>query len=189
MFTSDGPDTTTSGDQADRPPDVEYSERLMTEKRPDEGGTERPCSPHIKLEMAVIQLQKDFEDCRTEFEITRKLTPAVDRRPPRQARFTSTTVPRYSGKSNWEQYREIFEAIVCSNGWDDVTAALQLLSHLDGDALNVALLIPESRRVVPGFLIGSLSDHYNSPGRLAEYKRQFQRVVRRPRDDPSIFAI
>ena len=27
---------------------------------------------------------------------------------------------------------------MCSNGWDDVTAALQLLSHLDGDALNVA---------------------------------------------------
>ena len=78
---------------------------------------------------------------------------------------------------------------MCSNGWDDVTAALQLLSHLDGDALNVALLVPESRRVVPGFLIESLSDHYNSPGRLAEYKRQFQRVVRRPRDDPSIFAI
>ena len=43
--------------------------------------------------------------------------------------------------------------------------------------------------MVPGFLIRSLSDHYNSPGRLAEYKRQFQRVVRRPRDDPSIFAI
>ena len=33
---------------------------------------------------------------------------------------------------------------MCSNGWDDVTAALQLLSHLDGDALNVALLVPES---------------------------------------------
>ena len=143
----------------------------------------------MKLEMAVIQLQKDFDDCRTEFEIARKLTPAVDRRPPRQATFTLTPVPRYSGKSNWEQYREIFEAIVCSNGWDDVTAALQLLSHLDGDALNVALLIPESRRVVPGFLIRSLSDHCNSPGRLAEYKRQFQRVVRSPRDDPSIFAI
>ena len=78
---------------------------------------------------------------------------------------------------------------MCSNGWDDVTAALQLLSHLDGDALNVALLVPESRRVVPGFLMKSLSDHYNSPGRLAEYKHQFQRVVRCPRDDPSIFAI
>ena len=73
--------------------------------------------------------------------------------------------PEVLGKSNWEQYCEIFEAIVCSNGWDDVTAALQLLSHLDGDALNVALLVPESQRAVPEFLINSLSDHYNSPGR------------------------
>ena len=85
--------------------------------------------------------------------------------------------------------RDVFEAIACSNGWDDVTAALQLLSHLDGDALNVALLVPESWRVVPGFLIKSLSDHCNSPGRLAEYKCQFQRAFRRPGDDPSIFAI
>ena len=68
-------------------------------------------------------------------------------------------------------------------------AALQLLSHLDGDALNIALLVPESRRVVPGFLIKSLSDYYNSLGHLAEYKRQFQRVFRRPIDDPSIFDI
>ena len=161
----------------------------MSEKRQDEGGTERLCSPHMELEMSVIQLQKDFDDCCMEFEIARKHTPVVDRRPPRQARFTSTPVPRYLGKSNWEQYCEIFEAIVCSNGWDNVTAALQLLSHLDGDALNVVLLIPESRRVVPGFLIKSLSDHYNSPGCLAEYKRQFQQVVWLPRDDPSIFAI
>ena len=107
----------------------------------------RLCSPTMELERAVIQTQKDFDDCRTEFELTRKHTLAVDLRPPRQARFTSTSVPRYSGKSNWEQYHEIFEAIVCSSGWDDVTAALQLLSHLDGDALNVALLVPESWRV------------------------------------------
>ena len=57
------------------------------------------------------------------------------------------------------------------------------------DALNVALLVPESRRVVPGFLMKSLSDHYSSPGRLAEYKRQFQRTSRRPGVDPSISAI
>ena len=105
--------------------------------------------------MAVIQLQTDFDDCRTEFELARKHTPAVTLQAQRQSGFTSTPVPRHSGKSNWEQYREVFEAIVCSNGWDDVTAALQLLSHLDGDALNVALLVPESRRVVPGFLIKS----------------------------------
>ena len=147
--------------------------------------------PHKTLERAVTQLQKELDYCRTEFEITRRLTPApvVNHRQQRQARFTSTPVPRYSGKSNWEQYREIFEAIVCLNGWGDVTAALQLLAHLDGDALNVALLVPESQRAVPEFLINSLSDHYNSPGRRADYKRQFQRVVRRPEDDPSVFAI
>ena len=139
--------------------------------------------------MAVIQLQKDVDDCRTELELARRHTPAVTLRPPRRSGFTSTPVPRYSGKSNWEQYREVFEAIVRSNGWDDVTAALQLLSHLDGDALNVDLLVLESRTVVPGFLIKSLSDHCNAPGRLAEHKCQFQRAFRRPGDDPSIFAI
>ena len=63
------------------------------------------------------------DNCCTECEFTRRLTPvpAVNRRQPRQAIFTSTPVPRYSGKSNWEQYLEIFEAIVCSNGWDNVT--------------------------------------------------------------------
>ena len=66
---------------------------------------------------------------------------------------------------------------------------MQLLSHLNEDALYVALLIPESQRVRSGFLIRSLSDHCNSPGRLAEYKRQFQWVARQPGDDPSIFAI
>ena len=103
--------------------------------------------------------------------------------------FTSTPVPRYSGKSSWEQYRQVFAAIACSNGWDDVTAALQLLSHLDGDALNVARLIPEYQLVLSGVLMKSLSGHYGSPGRLAEYKRQFRRVFHRPDDDPSIFAI
>ena len=77
----------------------------------------------------------------------------------------------------------MFEAIACSNGWDDVTAALQLLSHVDGDALNVALLVPESQWGLPRVLVESLSEHYGSPGRLAEYKRQFERAFRR------IFAI
>ena len=83
----------------------------------------------------------------------------------------------------------MFAAIVCSNGWGGVTAALQLLSHLDGDALNVALLMPESQRVIPGVLMNSLSEHCDSPGRLAEYNRQFRRAFRRPDDDPLIFAV
>ena len=149
LFTSDGPDSTTSDSDipeshADRPSEVECSEILISGKRQGEGGTERLCSPNMELEMAVIQLQRDEEDCRTELELAKKHTPAVALWPLRQLGFTSTPVPRYSGKSNWEQYREVFEAIVRSNGWDDVMVALQLLSHLDGDALNVALLVPES---------------------------------------------
>ena len=37
--------------------------------------------------------------------------------------------------------------------------------------------------------MNSLSEHYGSPGRLAEYKCQFRRAFRRPDDDPSIFAV
>ena len=96
---------------------------------------------------------------------------------------------RGTGQSSWEQYRQVFAAIVCSNGWDGGTAALQLLSHLDVYALNFALLMPESQRVVPGVLMNTLSEHYGSPGRLAEYKHQFRQAFRRPDDDPSIFVI
>ena len=145
--------------------------------------------PSRKLEDAVARLHRDIADYRKELTFGGGQCPANPPRPTKRSGFTSTPVPRYSGKSSWEQYRQVFAAIACSNGWDDVTAALQLLSHLDGDALNVALLIPESQRVVSGVLMKSLSEHYSSPGRLAEYKRQFKRAFRHPDDDPSIFAI
>ena len=64
----------------------------------------------------------------------------------------------------------MFDAIVLSNGWDDVTAALQLLSHLEGD----------SKRVLRVGLVGALSAHYGSPG--------FERTTRKSGEDPSIFA-
>ena len=41
--------------------------------------------------------------------------------------FTTTKVPWFGGTSSWEQYQQVFDAIVLSNGWDDATAALQLL--------------------------------------------------------------
>ena len=77
-----------------------------------------------------------------------------------------------------------------SIGWDNDTAALQLLSHLlEGDALNVALLVLISRQLISGTgLVGALSAHYGSPGRLADYRRQFERTTRTAGEDPSIFA-
>ena len=95
---------------------------------------------------------------------------------------------RFGGTTSWEQYRQVFDAIVLSNGWDNETAALQLFSHLEGDALNVALLVPISRRLSRTGLVDVLSAHYGSPGRLANYRRQFEKTNRTAGEDPSIFA-
>ena len=87
-------------------------------------------SPTMVLEETVGRLQRDLEEAV-------KSVPLV-----RQAAFTTTKVPWFDGSTSWEQYLQVFEAIVLSNGWGDATAALQLLSHLQGDALSVALLTP-----------------------------------------------
>ena len=58
--------------------------------------------------------------------------------PSKPVAFTSTKVPKFSGVTSWDQYQHVF---VWSNGWDDPTVALQLLSHL-----TVALLVPEVKR-------------------------------------------
>ena len=94
-------------------------------------------SPENVLVDTVARLQQDLADIRAESRLLR--TPGV---PPvvhttRQAAFTTTKVPRFGGTTSWEQYRQVFDAIVLSDGWDDATAALQLLSHLEGDTLNM----------------------------------------------------
>ena len=190
LFTSDGTDSTTIGSNtpeshADRPPEVKCSEGLITDKRQSAGGAERLCSSHIQLEMAVNQLHRDVEECRAERELARNQTPAVTLRPQRQSGYTSTPVQRYSGKSN---STERCSRPLCVRMAGTMSRRPYSCYPIHGDALNVALLVPESRRVKPGFLIKSLSEHYSAPGRLAEYKCQLQRAVRRPGDDPSIFA-
>ena len=63
-----------------------------------------------------------------------------------EGRFTNTAVPRFNGGGCWQQHLQICQAMVKSNGWTDGTAVLQLFAHLDGEALNVALLMPEEER-------------------------------------------
>ena len=75
-----------------------------------------------------------------------------------------------------------------SNGWDDATSALQLLLHLEGDALIVALLVPATRGTSRVGLVDALMAHYGSPGRLADYRRQFQKITQVAGTDPAIFA-
>ena len=121
----------------------------------------RLLSPMFQQKM--LKLQRDLEEAKAEsryFRAKRLENPVVA---PNRPRLTSTPVSRYAGGSNWDQYREVFEAILCSNGWDEMTAALQLIAHLDGEALNVALLVPEAQRRRPGVLLKTLSAHYASP--------------------------
>ena len=82
----------------------------------------------------------------------------------------------------------IVQAIVKSNGWSEGTAALQLFTHLDGEALDVALLMPEEEREQWECLSNGLSEYYNSPGRLAVFRRRFESAIRQPGVDPATFA-
>ena len=128
-------------------------------------------SPVDMLEDMVACMQKDLAMLREENRVLR--TPATSQviQAPRRAALTTTKVPRFDGTTSWEQYHQVFEAIVLSKGWDNDTAALQLFSHLEGDALNVAHLVPLARRLSRSGLVDALTAHYGSPGWLANYRR------------------
>ena len=64
------------------------------------------------------------------------------------------------------------EAIIKSNGWPEETAALQLFVHLQGEALNVALLLTKEKRESWSGLVGGLSAYYESPGRSEKAVRE-----------------
>ena len=66
----------------------------------------------------------------------------------------------------------------------------QLFAHFGGGgALNVAFILMERERANWECLSQSLSDYYNSPGRLAVFRRQFESATRRPGMDPATLAM
>ena len=96
----------------------------------------------------------------------------------------------FSGGTSWDQYCQV--SVRCHRPVQWVGRCygrLQLLSQLEGDALNVALLVHEVKRAKRVGLVGALTEHYGSPGRLADYRRQFERTTRQEGEDPSTFAI
>ena len=103
-------------------------------------------------------------------------------------KFTNTALPVFSGTEGWYKHIHIVQAIVKSNGWPDETAALQLFVHLRGEALNVALLLTRKERESWTGLVDGLAAYYQSPGRLAGLRRQFDSTVRQPGLDPATFA-
>ena len=130
----------------------------LAEQRTDTVGRNRQTdewSPVVALENIVSRMQRDIEDLQTENRFLR--TPRTPMSVPfvQQAALTTTKVPWFNGSTSWEQYQQVLDAIVLSNGWDDATAAA----------------------------------HYGSPGRLAGYRREFDKTVRKPGEDPSNFGI
>ena len=77
--------------------------------------------PTMVLEETVGRLQRDLEELQLENRFLK--TPRTVRPVPlvRQAALTTTKVPWFDGSTSWEQYLQVFEAIVLSNGWGDAT--------------------------------------------------------------------
>ena len=116
-------------------------------------------SPVDMLVDTVSRIQKEMAILREENRLLRTPATAQVVQVPRRAALTTTKVPPFDGTTSWEQYHQVFEAIVRSNGWDNDTAALQLFSHLEGDALNVAHLLPLMRWLSRSGLVDALTAH------------------------------
>ena len=84
-------------------------------------------------------------------------------------RFTNTAVP----KDKWMGGRDGGATVICASG---------------GEALNVALLMPEGERANREGLSQGLSNYNYSPGRLAVFRRKFESVTRRTGADPATFT-
>ena len=103
-------------------------------------------------------------------------------------RLTNTAVPRFDRTGCWQQHLLVFRAITKSNRWSADTAALQLFAHLDGEALQVALLMPDRIRERWKDFVDELSAYYNTPGRRGVRVTKFENAHRRPGLDPATFA-
>ena len=137
FFGSDGQNSISSGSDVPEgrsgwPPDGEYPEVAQFRGSPEDYCSEETRSPRVKLVDEVLQLQKDLEEFRAESGYGSAGRLVIPAQTSCRSRFTSTPVHRYAGRSSWDQYGHVFEAIVCLNRWDEVTAALQLVAHLEG---------------------------------------------------------
>ena len=123
LFESEDPDSTVSGSETQEarpewPPYDMYADSTQYRGSFDDRDREglRLLSP--TLQQRVLKLQKDLEEAKAESRYFRAKRSENSVVTPNRPRFTSTPVPQYAGGSNWDQYREVFEAIVCSGRGD-----------------------------------------------------------------------
>ena len=152
---------------------------IFTEVRPRDSGRDRQKdvgSPVDVLVDTVARMQQDLACLSAENWLLR--TPAVPQvmRAPRQVAFTTTKVPQFDGTTSWEQYRQVFDAIVRSNDWDNDTAALQLFSHLEGGRVergspSATISSAISDRPIMGHRVGWRITEDSLKGQLGQWGR------------------
>ena len=88
---------------------------LFSENRSRDSGLDRQRdigSPVDILVDTVARMQQDLSRLREENRLLR--TPVTSGTGPRRAAFSSTKVPQFDGTTSWEQYRQVFDAMVRS---------------------------------------------------------------------------
>ena len=119
LFESEDPESTLSGSETQEagpgwPPDNMCTDSTRYRGSFDDRDREGLWLLSPMFQKKVLKLQRDLEEAKAEsryFRARQVDSPVIATNQPR---FTSTPVPRYAGGSNWDQYREVFEAIVCS---------------------------------------------------------------------------
>ena len=80
---------------------------------PDDEYLEEAQSPRVDLADVVARLQKEVKEFRAESRYGGSRRSAIPPRPTGWSGFTSASVPMHTGKTSWDQYWQVFEAIVC----------------------------------------------------------------------------
>ena len=194
LFGSDGPGSRTPvmdvGETQDYgPPGISYPTMNQSGLFIENDSLEEAWSPSQKLEDTVARLRRDVTVYRKELRFAGGQVPANSPQLRGRSGFTSTPVPRYVGTSSWGQYRQVFAAIACSNGWLPTTLCRSSVictsrwggiergpSHAGG-----------GEGTMDGFGEGALG-LFSFPSRLAAVRRRFERAGRRPGMDSATFA-
>ena len=91
-----------------------YEEGLPRQTRQPAGHGGPVWFPDAVLMDKVAPVQLDMEELRAGSRSGRMPPPDIwtSQGPPRQVAFMSTKVPRFAGVTSWEQYKQVFDAIV-----------------------------------------------------------------------------
>ena len=119
MFESEDPESTLSGSETQEtrpgwPPDDMCADSTRHKGSFDDRDREGLWLLSPLFQKKVLKLQRDLEEAKAEsryFRARQVDSPVIATNRPW---FTTTPVPRYDGVSDWDQYREVFKAIVCS---------------------------------------------------------------------------